>query len=49
MIGDLCINAAILGGFLLLLAVGGLVADYILPHIPAVNKFIANLPAMWED
>lgn len=49
MVGELCTNAAILGGFFLLLAVGGLVADHILPYIPAVNKFIANLPAMRED
>lgn len=36
------------GGFCLLLGVGGFIADYILPHIPAVQRYLDSLPD-WDD
>lgn len=40
---------AILGAFLLILAIGGIIADYILPHIEPLNRFINSLPMMLEE
>ena len=30
--------------FLLVLSIGGIVADYILPHIPFINRWLESLP-----
>ncbi len=38
------VEIAIMGGFLLILAAGGVVADYIFPHIKLLNKWIDTLP-----
>lgn len=46
-IGDAGVGLAIVAGFLFLLATCGFLADYVLPHIPFVEKFIDNLPMMW--
>ena len=46
---DLIILLAEIGTLCGILAVGGLVADYILPHIPAVERFINSLPLMQDD
>ena len=40
---EICIMAA----FLLLLAVGAIVADIILPRIRPLERFIDGLPAFW--
>lgn len=34
--------------FLVILVIVGLISDYILPHIKAVNDYIDNLPMMLE-
>lgn len=38
-----------LSGYLLILAVGGLIADYVLPHIPFIERFIESLPAFEDE
>lgn len=38
----------ILTGFLLVLAAVGFVADYILPHIKPLERWLESLP-QWED
>lgn len=38
----------ILSGYLSILGVGGVIADYILPHIPFIQRFIDSLPE-WDD
>lgn len=38
----------ILGGFLLVLMVGCIVADYVFPHIPFIQRYIDSLPD-WDD
>ena len=39
---------AILTGYLLILFVGGLIADHVFPHIPFIQRFLDSLPD-WED
>lgn len=46
---DLVINLAILCGFLAVLGVGGLIADYVFPHIPFIQRFLDTLPDWDED
>lgn len=35
-----------LGAFLVLLGIGGIFADYVLPRIPWLNRFVNNLPML---
>ena len=46
---DLVVNLAILSGFLAVLGVGGLIADYVFPHIPFIQRFLDTLPDWDED
>lgn len=46
--GDLVVNLAILTGYLLVLCAGCFVADYILPKIPFVERFLDTLPD-WDE
>lgn len=41
---ELCILAV----YLCILALGGLIADYVLPHIRPLEQFINSLPIMWD-
>lgn len=45
---DLAVNLAILCGFLAVLGVGGLIADYVFPHIPFIQRFLDTLPD-WDE
>lgn len=38
----------ILMGMFAVLAIGGLISDYILPHIEPLNRFIDSLPMMQD-
>lgn len=42
------VELMIMAGFLMVLAVAGFVADYILPHIKPLERWIESLP-QWED
>lgn len=42
------VELMIMAGFLMVLAVVGFVADYILPHIKPLERWIESLP-QWED
>ncbi len=42
------VELTILAGFLLTLAIGGVIADYIFPHIKSLNRWIDSLPQMRE-
>ena len=33
---------------LLILGIGGLIADYVFPHVPFIERFIDSLPE-WDD
>lgn len=44
--GIVCL--ALLYGFLFVLGVGGILADYVLPRIPAFKRWMDSLPD-WDD
>lgn len=35
--------------FLFILAIGGILADYVLPHIPFIRRYIDSLPEYEDD
>lgn len=46
--GDAVIALAISSAYLFILVVGCLIADYVFPHIPFIERFLDSLPD-WED
>lgn len=46
--GDAAVALVFISGLMLVFTVGGFVADYVFPHIPAIRRFIDSLPSM-ED
>ena len=42
------VDLAILAGYLLVLGVGCLIADFVFPHIPLIERYLECLPD-WED
>ncbi len=48
-IDEAIVCLGILAGFLALLALGGFLADYVLPHIPFVQRYIDSLPEYEDD
>lgn len=50
LLGDAVVALAIVAGYLTVLCVGCIVADYVLPHIPFIERFLDRLPgAEGED
>ena len=45
---DLVIFLGYTAAILLILGIGGLIADYVFPHIPFIERFIDSLPE-WDD
>lgn len=43
------VELLIFDGYLLILLVGCLIADYVFPHIPFVERLIESLPAFDDD
>lgn len=48
LLDEAVVALAILTGYLLILFVGCLIADYVFPHIPFIQRFLDSLPD-WED
>ena len=48
LMGEAIVDLALLAGFLLDLGVGALVADYVFPHIPFIQRYLDSLPD-WDD
>lgn len=46
---DPVVLLAVLSAFLWILAIGGIVADYILPRIEPLDRFINSLPMMQQE
>lgn len=46
--GEFAACAVIFAGFLVVLGVGGLIADYVFPHIPPLQRWLDSLPE-WDD
>ena len=47
MMSDLAIFLGYTAAILLILGIGGLIADYVFPHIPFIERFIDSLPE-WD-
>ena len=45
---DLAIFLGYTSAILLILGIGSLIADYVFPHIPFIERFIDSLPE-WDD
>lgn len=48
LIDEAVVNLLLLVGFLVVLGVGGLVADYVFLHIPFIQRYLDSLPD-WDD
>ena len=48
LLGDAVIALGILGVYLLILGVGCLIADFVFPHIPFIERYLESLPD-WDD
>jgi hypothetical protein len=48
MMSDLVIFLGYTAAILLILGIGGLIADYVFPHIPFIERLIDSLPE-WDD
>lgn len=48
MMSDLAIFLGYTAAILLILGIVGLIADYVFPHIPFIERFIDSLPE-WDD
>lgn len=46
---DCIVCLGIFGGFLLVLTVGGFIADYVFPLIPVLNRWIRSRAEQMED
>lgn len=47
--GEAVVGLIILSVFLGILGIGGLIADYIFPHIPFIRRYLDSLPDYEED
>lgn len=48
MMSDLVLFLGYTAAILLILGIGGLIADYVLPHIPFIERLVDSLPE-WDD
>lgn len=48
LISEALVDGLILSAFLVVLGIGAFIADYILPHIPFVQRYLDSLPD-WDD
>lgn len=48
LIGEAVVGLALMTGLLAVLGVGGLVADYVFPRIPFIQRYLDSLPD-WDD
>ena len=49
MLGDAVIGLFYMTGLMMLLCVGGFIADYVLPYIPPVQRWLDRLPPYEDD
>lgn len=48
LVDEAVVSLAIISGYLFVLGVGCLIADFVFPHIPFIERFLNTLPD-WED
>lgn len=49
LIGEAIVDLMALAGFLTVIGVGALIADYVLPHIPFIQRYLDSLPDYEDD
>ena len=49
LIGEAVVDLMILAGFLVVLGIGALIADYVFPHIPFIQRYLDRLPDCEDD
>lgn len=49
LIGEAVVDLMILAGFLVVLGIGALIADYVFPHIPFIKRYLDRLPDYEDD
>ena len=49
LIREAIVDLMILAGFLVVLGIGALIADYVFPHIPFVQRYLDSLPEYDDD
>ena len=49
LMGDLVVGLGFMCVFLFVLCLGGLIADYVFPHIPFIQRWIDSLPEYEDD
>lgn len=49
LIGEAVVDLMVLVGFMAVLGIGALVADYVFPHIPFIQRYLDSLPSHEDD
>lgn len=49
LIGEAVVDLMILVGFFVVLGIGALIADYVFPHIPFIQRYLDRLPDYEDD
>jgi len=49
LIGEAVVDLMVLAGFLVVLGVGALIADYVFPHVPFIQRYLDSLPDYEDD
>lgn len=49
LLGEAIVDFAFLAGFLGVLGIGALIADYVFPHIPFIQRYLDRLPDYEDD
>lgn len=47
--GDMVVGLGFMCAFLFVLCLGGLIADYVFPHIPFIQRWLDSLPEYEDD
>ena len=49
LIGEVVVDLMVLAVFLGILGIGALIADYVFPHIPFIQRYLDRLPDYEDD
>ena len=49
LIGEAGVDLMVLAGFRVVLGVGALIADYVFPHVPFIQRYLDSLPDYEDD
>lgn len=49
LIGEAVVDLMVLAGFMVVLGIGALIADYVFPRIPFIQRYLDSLPDYEDD